>query len=283
MSNRRYGLEETEFEKLDIRLLYITQARYDTDWHSIAHTHHFTELFYVIHGSGFFLVEGKKFPVKEDDLVIVNPNVSHTELSDKNKPLEYIALGINGLKFKDGNLNSIYDYSLHNFREHKEEFSFYLKTLLREIQNKGEYFETICQNLLEALILTLVRRTKKKLAIAPTKKITKECRFVEQYIDEHFTEDITLQTLSDLTYLNKYYLVHSFKEYKGTSPINYLITKRIQEAKHLLETTNHSVAKIANMIGFSSQSYFSQVFKRETNMTPNECRKLIEKKDSTSS
>ena len=36
MSNRRYGLEETEFEKLDIRLLYITQARYDTDWHSIA-------------------------------------------------------------------------------------------------------------------------------------------------------------------------------------------------------------------------------------------------------
>ena len=151
MSNRRYGLEETEFEKLDIRLLYITQARYDTDWHSIAHTHHFTELFYVIHGSGFFLVEGKKFPVKEDDLVIVNPNVSHTELSDKNKPLEYIALGINGLKFKDGNLDSIYDYSLHNFREHKEEFSFYLKTLLREIQNKGEYFETICQNLLEEI------------------------------------------------------------------------------------------------------------------------------------
>ncbi|MFR2836958.1 MAG: helix-turn-helix domain-containing protein, partial [[Clostridium] nexile] len=47
--------------------------------------------------------------------------------------------------------------------------------------------------------------------------------------------------------------------------------------------TNHSVAKIANMIGFSSQSYFSQVFKRETNMTPNECRKLIEKKASTSS
>ena len=72
MSNRRYGLEETELEKLNIRLLYITQARYDTDWHSIAHTHHFTELFYVVQGSGYFLVEDKKFPVKEDDLVIIN-------------------------------------------------------------------------------------------------------------------------------------------------------------------------------------------------------------------
>ena len=64
---------------------------------------------------------------------------------------------------------------------------------------------------MEALVLTLVRRTKKQLSFTPTKKITKECRFVEQYIDEHFMEDITLQTLSDLTYLNKYYLVHAFK------------------------------------------------------------------------
>ena len=92
-----------------------------------------------------FLWRIKKFPVKEDDLVIINPNVSHTELGSKGRPLEYIALGINGLKFKDGNLDTTYDYSLHNFHEYKEEFSFYLKTLLREIQNKGEYFETVCQ------------------------------------------------------------------------------------------------------------------------------------------
>lgn len=65
MSNRRYGLEETELEKLNIRLLYITQARYDTDWHSIAHTHHFTELFYVVQGSGYFLVEDKNFRSKK--------------------------------------------------------------------------------------------------------------------------------------------------------------------------------------------------------------------------
>lgn len=272
MSNRRYGLEETELEKLNIRLLYITRARYDTDWHSIAHTHHFTELFYVVQGSGYFLVEDKKFPVKEDDLVIINPNVSHTELGSKGRPLEYIALGINGLKFKDGNLDTTYDYSLHNFHEYKEEFSFYLKTLLREIQNKGEYFETVCQNLLEALVLTLVRRTKKQLSFTPTKKITKECRFVEQYIDEHFMEDITLQTLSDLTYLNKYYLVHAFKNYKGVSPINYLINRRLVEAKHLLATTNYPISKIAASIGFSSQSYFSQVFRKETGMSPNAYR-----------
>lgn len=281
MSNHRYGLEATELEKLDIRLLYITQAQYDTDWYSIAHTHHFTELFYIVNGNGHFFVENKKFPVKEDDLIIINPNVSHTELSTNDNPLEYIALGIAGLKFQDKDSHIVCNYQLHNFHCFKEEFSFYLKTLLQEVQNKDEYFESICQNLLEAFVLTLTRITEKKLSIAPTKKITKECRFIEQYIDEHFTEDITLETLSNLTYLNKYYLVHSFKEYKGTSPINYLIDKRILEAKHLLETTNHPVAKIADMTGFSSQSYFSQVFKRETQMTPNEFRKMKDKKSSS--
>jgi len=85
-------------------------------------------------------------------------------------------------------------------------------------------------------------------------------------------EDITLQTLSDLTYLNKYYLVHAFKNYKGVSPINYLINRRLIEAKHLLATTNYPISKIAASIGFSSQSYFSQVFRKETGMSPNAYR-----------
>ena len=54
--------------------------------------------------------------------------------------------------------------------------------------------------------------------------------------------------------MNKFYLVHAFKNYKGVSPINYLIDKRIQESKLLLETTNFSIAKIAQQVGFSSQS-----------------------------
>ena len=73
--------------------------------------------------------------------------------------------------------------------------------------------------------------------------------------------------------MNKYYLVHVFKQYKGVSPINYLISKRVECAKELLETTNYPIAQIAESSGFSSQSYFSQVFKKATNMSPNEYRK----------
>lgn len=278
MSNNRYGLEEKELEKLNIRLLYITQARYGMDWHSASHTHHFTELFYVLSGSGSFIIEGKSVPVNEDDLVIVNPNVSHTETGRSDCPLEYIVLGINGLQFQDGSQHFCFDYSIHNLRRNREDIRFYLHSLLREVREKETHFELVCQNLLEILILLLVRSTQKDLLIAPSRKNTRECRFIEQYIDEHFSENISLQTLSDLTYLNKYYLVHAFKKYKGTSPINYLIEKRLLESRHLLETTNYSVAKIASIIGFSSQSYFTQAFKKEAGISPNEYRKSLNQK-----
>lgn len=273
MSNRFYRFEETEFKKPDVRLLYITQARCGSDLNSPEHIHHFAELFYVLRGSGYFLVENEKFPITENDAVIVNPDISHTELSNMDTPLEYIALGISGLVFEDEKPDTARNYNMYNFHNCKDDFGIYLKMLIKEAQGREEGFETICQNLLESLVLNLIRRTHNKITLSPSKKVTKECRFIEQYIDEHFTENITLEKLSELTYLNKYYLAHSFKEYSGTSPINYLINKRISEAKHLLKTTSHSVAKIAAGVGFSSQSYFSQVFKRETKMTPNEWRK----------
>ena len=169
-----------------------------------------------------------------------------------------------------------YTYSRHNFKNCKEEILYYLQKLLTEVKDKEENYEIICHNLLECLVYFLTRKTKDSLSFESAKKTIRECRFIEQYLMEHFSEDITLETLSKITYMNKYYLVHAFKEYKGMSPINYLIDRRIQEAQYLLETSNYSIAKIAQAVGFSSQSYFSQVFRKEKGVSPNQYRKSYE-------
>ncbi len=276
MSNLNFRLEENELDKINSNLLYITSAKYDADWHSTAHTHHFTELFYVTRGSGKFLAENNTFPVNANDLIIVNPNTTHTELGIPNTTFEYVVLGIQGLQFQPADGEHPFNYNVYNFSGQEKELQFYLHSLIDELRSKDEHYESICQNLYEILIYQIFRKTKTELSLASSKKITKECRFIEQYINEHYTEDLTLQTLSDLTFMNKYYLVHAFKNYKGTSPINYLIDKRIEESQHLLETTNYPISKISDQIGFSSQSYFSQVFRKRTGYTPNQYRKSVE-------
>jgi AraC-like DNA-binding protein len=53
-----------------------------------------------------------------------------------------------------------------------------------------------------------------------------------------------------------------------------MISKRIEEAKQLLKNDDYTLSVISRMLGFSSQSYFSQIFKKNEHMTPNEYRKL---------
>ena len=129
------------------------------------------------------------------------------------------------------------------------------------------------QNLLENLLYLIRREIRVTPEAVSVGKTSQECRMIEQYINAHYAETITLDTLSALTFHSKYYIAHAFTKYKVISPINYLITRRIEEAKSLLEHTDFPVAKIAQAVGFSSQSYFSQAFRRETTLSPDAYRR----------
>ncbi len=281
LSTRRYSIEdfvEYPMDRNRVKLLYVSTAKYGGDWHSTLHTHGCTEVFYVVGGSGKFNIAGRLIPVKTDDMVIVNPNVEHTEVSYNKRPLEYIVLGLEGLEYsaeEDAderwfmvNLQSERDLLLHALRE-----------MLREIELKAPGYELICQDLLEVLILRLMRHA--GLSFLPTqggrsrqpRQQNKECAAVRHYIDNHFKENITLDLLSELIHVNKYYMVHAFTKEYGTSPINYLITKRLEESKYLLGGTDHSLSQISHMLGFSSPSYFSQRFKKAVGIAPMEYRK----------
>ncbi|HCW73253.1 MAG TPA: AraC family transcriptional regulator [Clostridiaceae bacterium] len=282
MSNVLYKILSENNEKVSSNLIYVSKARYEKDWHSTLHSHPFTELFYVVSGSGNFIIEGETYHVMEDDLVIVNANVQHTESSKDSNPLEYIVLGIEGLSLllepehKDEKISEY--YSIHNYRKSREEILHFLDLLLHEVENRSDFYDTICQNLLNILILNVIRRSKSNLVISTQKNATKECTYIRNYIDIHYASPITLDLLANETYLDKFYLVHVFKKQYDISPINYLIEKRIQESMNLIENTNYSLSDISSIVGFNSQSYYSQIFKRKTGLTPAEHRKKHRKK-----
>ena len=261
-----------------VKLLYVSTAKYGGDWHSTLHTHACTEIFYVVGGSGKFNIEGKLLPVTTDDMVIVNPNVEHTEVSYNKRPLEYIVLGVEGLEYSAGE-DADERWFMTNLQNAREALLHALREMLREIEFKAVGYELICQDLLEVLILRLMRHAglqflpSKTEHRKPGRKPSKECAAVRHYIDNHFKENINLDMLSELVHVNKYYMVHSFTKEYGISPINYLISRRIEESKYLLSDTDHSLSQISHMLGFSSPSYFSQSFRRLEGMSPMEFRR----------
>ncbi len=272
MANRQFNINFNSLNKVNAKIRYVTSAIYDKDWSSIMHSHPFTELFYVTKGEGKFHIEDKFFDVKEDDMIIVNANVTHAESSKNNQPFEYIVLGIDDISIiTDSSENHNY-YSIYNYVDYKHEILFYLKTLLIEASNKSEYYESIIQNILEILIINIIRRNKNKLTLNSTKEVNQNCEFIKKYLEDNYLEDINLDMLCKKTYMNKYYIVHSFKKYLGKTPIAYLNEFRLNKAANLLTSTDYSIAQITTSIGMNNQSYFSQAFKKMFNISPIEYR-----------
>lgn len=90
------------------------------------------------------------------------------------------------------------------------------------------------------------------------------------YIKEHLSEDLSLEALAEYTSFSPVYFHNLFKESVGIRLRSYVETKRIKKACNLLMTTDMTLTEIALECGFSSQSYFSYVFKRRMKETPRE-------------
>ena len=252
------------------KLLYITCAQYSQEWNCTIHTHSCTELFFVTAGRGRFQLQHESFSVAVSDLVLVNAGVPHTELSQAGSPMEYTVLGVEGLEV----LADTGGYALSHITSGWDELTTCLKLMLQEARGGQTGYHQVCQHLLDIILLRLQRQD--DLAIAssePGHKISRECDLVRRYIDNHFKENLTLDQLSAIAHINKYYLVHAFRKEYNISPISYLIARRTQESRFLLTNTDYTLSQIAQILGFSSPSYFSQSFRRLEGISPMEYRK----------
>lgn len=99
----------------------------------------------------------------------------------------------------------------------------------------------------------------------------KHCK---QYINDHYGEQITLESMARELYLNPVYLGALFKSKTGISFTNWLLTVRIEKAKELLKTSKLSIYEIAEKVGYQDAKHFSRLFAKHEGIKPNEYRKL---------
>lgn len=278
MSNERYLMMESDIKNLSFQLESITKSKYDSDWHSTLHTHPFTELFYVVDGKGEFNIQGQRFPVKANDFVIINPQVEHTELSSPDEPLEYIVLGIKGLSFS--NLTPVseggHPFSFFNLRDEQKDILRYLNAMVQEATSQSMSYELVCHNLLEILLIKILRHQHFDLEVGKQSKATKDISFIKHYLETYYHESIQLEDLASMTHLSRFYISHSFKKEIGMSPMEYLIDIRIKESKILLRTTNYSISQVADIVGFTTPTYFSKQFRKSTGISPTDYREQFQ-------
>lgn len=273
MGFSNYKITDKSSDTAKSNLIYITYTKYEHDWPSFIHTHPFTELFLVTGGAGEFYAENDKYPLKKGDFILVNPNTVHTEKSSEKNPLEYIVVAVDNFNLELEDTN----HFMFNCMNGHQDIIKYMSSMLTEQEEGKPYSDRVCQNILEVILIEILRITKSNIDTEPAVNSSKECFKLKKYIDSNYSSKITIDELARLSNLNKYYLIHSFNKYFNCSPINYLCKIRIRAAKELLANSDYSISQISLSAGFSSQSYFTQCFIKDCGISPSSYRRQVKK------
>lgn len=111
---------------------------------------------------------------------------------------------------------------------------------------------------------------------APQDTSTSAAKKIRNYIDLHYNQDISLNDLSAMVYLNTKYISDLFKKEYNITITDYIAQKRIEEAKQLLLRSALPITEISDQVGYHDAKYFAKLFKRYNGISPAQFRKLYQ-------
>ena len=221
------------------------------------------ELVLLLRGTGFVRILDKTYTVGAGDLIFFRPDIPNSLWVTQEPYMEFFALHFD--LPQDAPQPPIPDY-LHLDAPHRLEIIF--RQLYGIYLEKG-YLYQWHQNLLIQQILCEIFTI---LHEKETASYSVRMRRTLEHIHENLSREITLEQLLGQAGLQKSSFLQYFRQVTGTTPTQYIIRQRLENARELLDNSALSVAQIAEQCGFSDPFYFSRCFRKHFACSPREYR-----------
>ena len=253
------------------------------------HWHTSFELIMPLVGGYHAICGGKDYNLREGDILIICPGIIHELFAPETgeRLIFQPALSkvsINELNLLISVLSPAYLITPEEFPQIIEELQHLLHGIEVEYFSGISYAEaSIFSKFLEILVLVgrnhrVFARQSLEPATMRQREYVEKFFFITNYIDQHFSEDLTLEDIAAMAGFSKYHFTRLFKMYTDTSFYKFLNQKRIDYAKQLLADPRLTVLEIATQSGFASLSAFLRMFKQLNNCTPTEFRAMYRKR-----
>jgi len=265
---------------------------HDTNWSMNASKQDYYEMVYVKKGNAVFQVEGAEVNMVPHSVIIIKPQKSN-KFVVKSENCELIVLYF---MFKNRKNEGNSHVALTDFMEYVEDeangdFLFLklgrkndiihvMNRILRErvkYQVWGDFLSAVLVIELFVLLSRALKLEWEQSAKNRNLKLVELLNIAKEYIDNNYSQDLSLSQISKYIYLSDSYFAHSFKNKFGISPKSYILKVRIDAAKELLENTDMKVSDVAASVGFSSQQRFNDIFRKYENITPLKYRQICKK------
>lgn len=271
--NTRQYMQSKDFEAF-----YYSDLNFQT---LPAHTHDYYEFYLFLEGDLDLEISGHARPLHPGDMVLVPPGVSHHALMhSSDRPYRRFVLWVSQ-EYAARLLKESPDYvflmqraatsSRCYYHFHEAEFSSIQSRLIRLLEefHSNRYGRNAAIYLaLNDLLLYMNRiiYEREHPVVSGSGDLMQE---ITLFIDEHLTEDLSLDVLANHVCLSKYYIAHYFKDSLGISIHQYITKKRLQSCSEAI-AAGSDITRTFDEYGFRDYSSFYRMFRKEYGMSPRE-------------
>lgn len=239
------------------------------------------QLLYVAAGKAHFHIDGKEEIVTAGHMVLYRPK----------EPQKYEYYGEDQTEaywvhFTGSDVTNI----LRSYGLTKDKKIFYcgsgleyknlFRAMIQELQLCKEDYPEMLEMYLREIFIRL-HRYFNSVAKVDNSQIAEDIDNAMLYFAEHYNENICIEDYAKEHHMSTSWFIRNFKEFTGSTPMQYILAKRIYNAEILLLNDSYNITEIANIIGYDNPLYFSRIFKKVKGISPSEYRNNIIQKSTT--
>ena len=233
------------------------------------------QLLYIAAGKAHFHFDGKEQIVTAGHMVLYRPK----------EPQKYEYYGedqteVYWVHFTGGNVTNI----LRSYGLTDDKRVFYcgsgldyqnlFRTMINELQMCKENYAEMLEMYLRQIFIML-QRYFINASKADNARVVEEIDKATLYFNEHYSEDISIDEYAQNNHVSVSWFIRNFKHCTGSTPMQYILSKRIYNAEILLQDSTYNITEISEIVGYENPLYFSRIFKKVKGLSPSEYRKSI--------
>lgn len=258
-----------------MKILKIVHSHSCPAWSLPAHVHpDQTEIVYIVGGKATYTVNNYPYHVQKGDLLIFDSNVVHSLDSDYQDPIDVWSCTLRDFELPGKQPNHIIDdktVPVFHTGDRSSLFEHIYKEIFYQRSNEKTGYYSVC-HMLASTLMTLCIQLAEEPAAAFIRNISDTADNIRRYLDEHYSEPITMTLLSNEFHISQSRLSHLFNEAFQTSPISYAIDKRMHQAQWELVSTQATIKEIAANVGYDNVYHFTKLFTERCGISPSAMR-----------
>lgn len=245
------------------------------------HYHDFSKIIVFISGSVTYLIEGTAYRLKPWDVLFVSSNEIHKPIIDPSVPYERIAIWVNPcfLEIHSGKGSEL-QTCFRLVSERKENLLRLDNSVLKHIRStllrleeacrSSEFASAIMKNsIFLQLLILLTRELLGSRSVGEPGDIVSDenIQKIMNFINMNLSGNLSIDALAEAFYLNRYHIMHKFKQQTGFSVHSYILQKRLIKADSLIRD-GMPAAQASEMSGFNDYSSFIRSYKKMFGTSP---------------